>query len=71
MARATTVHVCQTCGYRSPKWLGRCPDCGSWSSFAEEAVERPSAAAKKSSVGRQAPPTEVRALAEVADEQLL
>ncbi len=27
---------CQSCGYVSAKWLGRCPDCGSWNSFAEE-----------------------------------
>ena len=27
--------VCQVCGYESPKWLGRCPVCGSWNSFKE------------------------------------
>jgi len=26
---------CQNCGYRSLKWLGRCPSCGQWESFAE------------------------------------
>ncbi len=26
---------CQSCGYSSAKWLGRCPDCGSWNSFME------------------------------------
>src|SRR5690348_17208874 len=30
------VFVCQTCGSQSPKWLGRCPDCGGWNSFVEE-----------------------------------
>ena len=34
--------VCTECGYRSPKWLGRCPGCGEWNSFEEEAVETPS-----------------------------
>jgi len=28
--------ICQNCGYRSVKWLGKCPDCGSWNSFVEE-----------------------------------
>ena len=28
--------MCQNCGYNSPKYLGRCPNCGSWSSFVEE-----------------------------------
>ncbi len=34
------VYVCQECGYQSPKWLGRCPDCGRWNAFLEEPVER-------------------------------
>jgi len=29
---------CQECGYESPKWLGRCPGCNSWNSFAEKIV---------------------------------
>lgn len=31
-----TVYACQTCGYQSAKWLGKCPDCNSWNSFVEE-----------------------------------
>lgn len=34
--KTKTVFNCQNCGYQSPKWLGRCPDCGNWNSFAEE-----------------------------------
>ncbi len=30
------VFVCQECGAQSPKWLGRCGDCGAWNSFVEE-----------------------------------
>ncbi|MCS7203762.1 MAG: DNA repair protein RadA [Thermodesulfovibrio sp.] len=30
------VFQCQSCGYISAKWIGRCPDCGSWGSFVEE-----------------------------------
>ncbi|MGE5197308.1 MAG: DNA repair protein RadA [Deltaproteobacteria bacterium] len=30
------VFACQKCGYQSPKWLGRCPECNSWNSFVEE-----------------------------------
>jgi DNA repair protein RadA/Sms len=37
MARSTkTVFVCQECGSQSPKWVGRCSDCGAWNSFVEE-----------------------------------
>ncbi len=31
-----SVFICQSCGYQAPKWLGRCPECGTWSSMAEE-----------------------------------
>jgi DNA repair protein RadA/Sms len=37
LARAATVFACQSCGASSPKWLGRCPECGEWNSFVEEA----------------------------------
>lgn len=30
------VFVCQQCGSQQPKWMGKCPDCGEWNSFAEE-----------------------------------
>lgn len=36
MGKTKTFYACQSCGYASPKWLGRCPDCGTWNSFAEE-----------------------------------
>ena len=38
MGKPKTVYSCQQCGYTSPKWLGRCPDCQSWGSLAEESV---------------------------------
>ncbi|CAB1061888.1 DNA repair protein RadA [Olavius sp. associated proteobacterium Delta 1] len=38
-----TIFSCQSCGYQAPKWMGKCPDCGTWDSFVEE---RPAAASK-------------------------
>ncbi|RMF84770.1 MAG: DNA repair protein RadA [Nitrospinota bacterium] len=40
MKKPTTVFVCQTCGYETPRWLGRCPECQEWSSLVEERRER-------------------------------
>ena len=40
MARPKTRYVCQQCGHNSPKWMGRCPDCGEWNSHVEQ-VETP------------------------------
>jgi len=30
------VFCCQSCGYQTPKWMGKCPDCGQWDTFVEE-----------------------------------
>lgn len=35
-----TIFTCQTCGYQSPKWMGKCPDCNEWDSLVEEVVAR-------------------------------
>lgn len=36
MAKKSSVkYVCQACGYESPKWLGRCPNCGAWNTLEE------------------------------------
>lgn len=31
-----TIYCCQECGYQTPKWMGRCPECNGWDCFAEE-----------------------------------
>lgn len=43
MAKSTkTVYVCTNCGQDSPKWVGKCPSCGSWNSFTEEYISKSS-----------------------------
>ncbi len=34
-----TNFICQSCGFTSQKWLGKCPDCNEWNSFVEEFIE--------------------------------
>ena len=49
MAKArTTVFFCQNCGYESAKWMGQCPACDEWNTFAEESVTAAKAAGKGS-----------------------
>ena len=43
--RATPLFVCQSCGASAPKWLGRCPECGEWNSYVEQANRPPAAPA--------------------------
>lgn len=31
-----TVYVCGECGYETPRWMGKCPQCGSWNTIVEE-----------------------------------
>jgi DNA repair protein RadA/Sms len=38
VAKTRVAFVCQHCGFASPKWVGKCPDCSSWNSFVEEDV---------------------------------
>ena len=37
--KAKSIYTCKECGYKTPRWLGRCPDCGEWDSLIEEIVE--------------------------------
>ncbi|MCC8067759.1 MAG: DNA repair protein RadA [Clostridiales bacterium] len=36
MAKTKTVFFCQNCGYEASKWMGQCPGCREWNTFAEE-----------------------------------
>ncbi len=38
MAKTKTVYFCSNCGNESPKWLGKCPNCGEWNTYVEEKV---------------------------------
>ncbi|MFA5932483.1 MAG: DNA repair protein RadA [Microgenomates group bacterium] len=39
MAKTNTSFICQQCGYHSPSFLGRCPECGTWNSLVETISE--------------------------------
>ena len=51
-----TVYVCSNCGETSPRWMGRCPSCGSWNTMNEDVVaEAPkagTAAARQAAAAR-------------------
>lgn len=46
MPRLTSQYVCQQCGYTTPKWLGQCPECGTWNSLVETVVQTSSKSSK-------------------------
>ncbi|KRN28279.1 DNA repair protein RadA [Liquorilactobacillus mali] len=49
MVKIKTQYVCQDCGYSSPRYLGRCPNCGAWNTLVEE-VEKSNKTNKKTRV---------------------
>jgi DNA repair protein RadA/Sms len=39
LAKSKSTFYCQSCGYEASKWLGKCPSCSSWNTFAEEIIK--------------------------------
>lgn len=34
-----SIYVCNNCGYETPKWMGKCPECNEWNTFIESVTE--------------------------------
>ncbi len=60
MAKAKTYYFCQECGYQSSSWLGRCPECGKFGTFAEEVVKMESGKRKVESGKIQSVPKRIQ-----------
>jgi DNA repair protein RadA/Sms len=70
MSRVKTFYQCQSCGYASPKWLGKCPDCGSWSSFAEEKSFAGAKNASSTHAAGRTEPVVLSAIAAVSEKRI-
>lgn len=68
MAKVTAIFTCQSCGYQSPKYLGRCPNCGAWSSFVEEKKTEDTKKTRRNLTGEKAKPMK---LSEVSSEKVV
>ncbi len=75
MAKIKSAYFCQSCGYESAKWLGKCPSCNQWNTFVEEVIEKPSsnAAVWKTSVGSQRlnKPSKLEEIQSATEDRLL
>lgn len=40
MAKTKFAYFCQSCGFESAKWLGKCPSCQQWNTFVEEIIDK-------------------------------
>ena len=75
MAKTKTVYVCSNCGADSPKWLGKCPNCGEWNTYVEEVVAKETPAMRRfpsSGIGGKeaARPTLLRDITAEKEERL-
>ncbi len=61
MAKTKTVFFCTSCGYETPKWMGRCPGCGAFNTM-EEHIEKPTPVgkARSSPVGQSRKPQKIQ-----------
>ncbi|MBG7609253.1 MAG: DNA repair protein RadA [Anaerolineae bacterium] len=64
MAKTYSQYICQQCGRRSPKAMGRCPKCGEWDSMVEEIIEK-SREGKKHAHKRVGAPSTPHRLSEI------
>lgn len=61
-----SIFFCQNCGHEEAKWLGQCPVCKEWNTFAEEKVSAglsrgTTAAAKQSKTAEVVPLSQISA----------
>ncbi len=74
MAKTKTAYVCQNCGAQSAKWVGKCPACGEWNTYAEELIHPEKDRKSWQPTGSQttkAKPTPIQNIASKTHERLL
>ncbi len=75
MAKIKSAYFCQSCGFESAKWLGKCPSCSQWNTFVEEVIEKPTSnnAVWKTTVGasRVSKPSKLDEIHSITEERLL
>ena len=71
MAKVKKAYFCRNCGYEAPKWIGRCPSCGEWNTFAEEIIAKASTASAAAAVRLpQARPQTIAQIEEQVHERI-
>jgi DNA repair protein RadA/Sms len=47
--KTKSIYICSECEYKTPKWSGKCSNCGAWNSFIEEITQKNDKSLNKSS----------------------
>jgi DNA repair protein RadA/Sms len=59
MSKLHSKYTCQSCGYESARWVGKCPNCGVWNSFVEELISPKKASRKQAGSIRPGVPVSI------------
>ncbi|MBV8489621.1 MAG: DNA repair protein RadA [Candidatus Eremiobacteraeota bacterium] len=70
MAKTRSVFFCSACGFESPRWLGRCPQCEAWNSFDQRPIAVPAGKAARAASREGAATAAPVALGEIGEERL-
>jgi len=62
MAKEKTIYLCSACGYETPRWMGKCPGCGSWNTLEEQAPQAAAVQAVAAKALKQRPGTGAKAM---------
>ena len=63
MAKKKVIFECLACGYQSPKWMGKCPNCGAWNQM-EETIEHKETKGPKNTFKSDVPAQKIEKLKE-------
>jgi DNA repair protein RadA/Sms len=69
VAKSRTQFICNHCGSVHPKWLGKCPDCGTWDALEEYKAPTPDARAPVSQTGNIAQGGEALTLSQIDEAE--
>ena len=65
-----SIYTCQQCGYQSPKWLGKCPDCHQWNSLVEETLAVLKGKGKQTTAASGLPPQRLTEVQSTEDDRI-
>lgn len=66
MAKLKRTFFCTSCGYETPKWLGKCPSCGEWNTISEHVVAKESGSSARMTSAPRVEPRKVQDIEEHA-----
>ena len=71
MAKDKKVYICKDCGAQSPKWMGKCSDCGAWNTYEEKIVKASSIKSNSSRMAITTNPTKLRAIVQSNSDRIV